>query len=166
MEFLSIIDFFSQTPTLKINKSDKYYTTFGLIISLISIMFITGSGFYFSFICFYKINYQILERLDNTLVPSFKISENKIMITLIDPLGNEFAEHDRLYDIEAKFWKIYPSSENVTKPYIDVPVINLNLDKNETFYDELKKVTRYSTKSLDFSKLDNNLFGKYGSLKG
>jgi hypothetical protein len=158
MDTLSILDFFSQTPNLKINKSDKYYTTFGLIISLISIMFITVFGFYFSFICFYKINYQILERMDNNLIPSFKIFENDIKITLNDPLGNEFEEIDRLYNIEAKFWEINPTAKTLYR-IINIPIINQTLRKNETLY-------RPTTKTFDFKNFDKILYGKYGSLKG
>ena len=168
MDILSLFDFFSQAPSLKINKSDKYYTIFGLIISFISIIFILGMGFYFSLICLQKKNFQILERNDYNLNPSFKLFDIKLMLLIVDPYGKEFEESDRLYSIDAKLWDINPSAENKSDSFnlTDIPLINRKLIKNEQFEDELKKVTYNTSKVFNNTNLDKILYGKYGNIKG
>ncbi len=167
MKYLSFIDHFSQNPSLKINNSDKYYTIFGLIISFITILSIFSTGVYYIFYCFSRSDYQILERMDHNLIPSHKIFENKISITLTNPTASQFEDAERLYSIDAKFWEINPN-EKIIYNITDIPLVNCSIYQNGPFENDFEKLsnTWNTAKCLDFSNLKKNLYGKYASLSG
>jgi len=171
MKCLSYIDFFSRTPCLKINNSDKYHTIFGLIISILTIFSISSIVIYFIFTCFSRISYQILERMDHTLIPSTKIFKNKISFTITDPLGYQFKEPDRLFSIEAKFGEVNPTARSINKNIVnftDIPLTNCSIYQNEPFKERFDNLTNVfnTSKCLDFSNLKTNLYGQYGSMSG
>ena len=169
MKNLHFIDLFSQTPGLKINKYQKYYTIFGMIISLITILSIFAVAIYYTVNIFSRINYQILERIDNKLVPSTKIFENKISFTLIDPNGFQFKEPERLFSIDAKFWEMNPNDDNGQLPYIyNIPATNCTIYQNEPFREDFDTLMNFykTSKCLDFKSLKKELYGKYASLTG
>ena len=169
MKNLHFLDLFSQTPGLKINKYQKYYTIFGMIISLITILSIFAVAIYYTVNIFSRINYQILERIDNKLVPSTKIFENKISFTLIDPNGFQFKEPERLFSIDVKFWDITPRNFNGNiSEFKNIPVTNCTIYQNEPFEANFNNLMNFykTPKCLDFKSLEKNLYGKYGSLTG
>jgi hypothetical protein len=169
MKNLHFIDFFSQTPRLKINNSDRYSTIFGMIISLITILSIFTVAIYYIVTSFSRINYQILERMDNKLVPNTKIFENKISFILADPFGKEFKEPERLFSIDAKFWEITPRNFNGNiSEFKNIPVTNCTIYQNEPFEANFNNLMNFykTPKCLDFKSLEKNLYGKYGSLTG
>ena len=172
MRNLSFLDQFSTTPGLKINGQKKYYTNFGLIISFITIVTIFALSIYYSFICLTRKYYKILERMDNNIIPNSKIFENKISFTIIDPVGNEYEDPDRLFTIDAKFWELNPSSkeDNIVNPPIisEIPLTNCTIYENPPFEIDFQRLNKLypTSKCLDFSKLKTNLYGKYASLRG
>jgi hypothetical protein len=123
---------------------------------------------------FALITYNILEsNYDNTVIPSHKIYENKISITLVDELGKEFQNHERLFSIEAKFTQIDPLAKvlNGTNDYIkNIPVTNCIDYQNENplFKKEFENLARVwpSSRCLNFENLDKKLYGRYASLSG
>ena len=169
MKVLSFLDIFSQTPGLKINKSEKYFTIFGLIISLITVMCIVATFIYYTYLCISRKNYKILERFDNNLIPSFNISENKIGLIVMDLNGKDFKDADKLYSIEAEFREIDASieKENIIQLQ-NIPVTNCSIYINEPFKSEaIRLMQRWPfSKCLDFRSLKKDLYGKYGSLTG
>jgi len=171
MKCLSFIDLFSRAPFLRINNSDKYHTIFGLIISILTILGILSIVIYFIYASFARISYQILERMDQNIIPNTKIFENKISFILTNRLGNQFEEPDRLFSIEAKFWEIYPTAKikndnliNIT----DIPLKNCSIYQNEPFKERFDNVLNFwdSAKCLDFTNLKKNLYGQFGNLSG
>ena len=172
MRNLSFLDQFSQTPGLKIKGEKKYFTNFGLIISFITIVAMLALSIYFTFICFNRKNYKILERMDNNIIPNSKIFENKISFTIIDPVGNEYEDPDRLFTIDAKFWELNPSKEddNIINPPIisEIPLTNCTIYENPPFEIDFQRLNKLypSSKCLDFSKLKINLYGEYAGLTG
>ena len=173
MNKLSFLDLFNHTPSLKINKSNSYHTIFGLIISIITLICITANFIYFTYTSFSRTNYQILERLDNNLIPTMELNKNKISFILLNALGKELSEPDRLFSIDAKFWENVVLSkngsinENITQ-IKNIPVKNCSIYQNGAFENDFVNLekTYPSSKCLDFGNLDKNLYGKYGSLKG
>jgi hypothetical protein len=173
MNKLSFLDLFNKTPSLKINKSNSYHTIFGMTISIITLICITANFIYFTLTSFSRTNYQILERIDNKIIPTMELNKNKISFTLLNALGKEFSEPDRLFSIDAKFWEIIPQSKNgsfneINTEIKNIPVKNCSIYKNGDFgNDFVNQEKRYPTsKCLDFSNFDKKLYGKYGSLKG
>jgi len=169
MKNLHFIDLFSQTPGLKINNSEKYHTVFSMIISLISILTIFTVAIYYIVTSFSRINYQILERMDNKLVPNTKIFENKISFTIMDPNGKEFKEPERLFSIDAKFWDITPQDENGNLFEIkNIPATNCTIYQNEPFEADFDNLMKFwpTSKCLDFKSLKKKLYGKFANLKG
>ena len=169
MKNFSFLDLLSKNPGLKINNSDRYYTIFGMIISLITILSIFTVAIYYIVTSFSRINYQILERIDNKLVPSTKIFENKISFTLIDPNGFQFKEPERLFSIDVKFWDITPRNFNGNiSEFKNIPVTNCTIYQNEPFEANFNNLMNFykTPKCLDFKSLEKNLYGKYGSLTG
>ena len=61
MKNLSFLDLFSQTPNLKINKKDKYFTIFSMIISLCTILSIFGIIVYYINTCVSRTKYQVFD---------------------------------------------------------------------------------------------------------
>jgi hypothetical protein len=99
-------------------------------------------------------------------VPEHEIFKNKIVLTIIDPLGNEFDEK-RLFSIDAKMWFMSPKTSKI--PIIqNIPASNCSIYINEPFPQDYVDFTeKYPTsKCLDFRNLNKTLYGKYGSLQG
>ena len=166
---MSFFDIFSPTPGLKINKEDKLTTIFGIIVSLMTILFISIITIYYSLTCFSRKNFKILERMDNKIVPTTKISENKISFIILDSDGKQFLDQERLFTIEANFWEIFPLREIEDRTVKQkIPVTNCSIYFNEPFEDDYRKalIPFPTTQCLDFKDLKKELYGTYGSIKG
>ena len=169
MKFFSFLDLFSQPPAFKINNNDKYVTIFSLIISITTILCIFGTFIYYISVSFARTNYQILERMENTIVPSTKISENKISFTILTAVGGQFKDPERLFSIEAKLWDMNEIAKKGGFPTIhDIPVTNCTIYKNAPFEEDFDDLLNYwnTSKCLNFKNLETNLYGRYASLSG
>lgn len=168
MDKLNFIDIFSQTPLLRIKNSTHFFTLFSLLVSLTTILSIFTITIYFIHSCFSRTNYQILERMEYKNIPQHKIFENKIGLTIIDPLGKEFKDHERLFSIDAKMWNMSPKKENNTPVIDNIPAVNCSIYVNEPFEKDYTDLNQNfpTSKCLDFSNLKKNLYGKYASLFG
>ena len=165
MQVLSFLDLFSQTPVLKINHGEKFTSIFGITISLLSILGILATTFYYFIQCFSRTNYKIMERTDKTITPSVKIFENKFGFYPTNAWGMPFPEHERLFSIEAKFWEMNLSKEK------RIQIHNITITNCSNYSDEPSLKTfltnlHPSFKCLDFKDMKTDLYGKYGSVKG
>jgi hypothetical protein len=169
MNKLYFLDILTTNPSLKINNSNSFHTIFGMLISIITILSITANFIYFTHTSFLRTNYQILERVENNLIPSLNLKENKISFTLLDALGTEFKESDRLFSLDAKFWEMnYYGEKGNSVDIKPIPLTNCTIYQNGSFKEDFVNLEKLypTSKCLDFNNLDKNLFGKYASLKG
>jgi hypothetical protein len=106
--------------------------------------------------------------MENAIVPSTKIFDNKISFTMLDPSGRQFKEPERLFSIDAKLWDMNQTRNGELPTVYNIPVSNCTIYKNAPFGGDFNNLTTFwqSSKCLDFKDLDTNLYGRYASLLG
>ena len=165
MKALKILDLFGQKPELKIDGNSRLITKFGAFIGFITITVLTTGisiilNDYFSFL-----SYNFNSYIDNSARPDIDLSKIKLGFHLIDGLGNQFKDRDRLYSIKATFWDIYiptlGSNETQKVEISDIPIIKFNQYKNnDLFKEEAELYTKiYNADYLDFESINKNLSG-------
>jgi len=165
MKAIKSMDLFGQTPALKIDGNNRLTTKFGAFIGFLTISaLITGISIilndYFSFL-----SYNFNSYIDNSARPDIDLSKIKLGFHLIDGLGNQFKDRDRLYSIKATYWDIYiptlGSNETQKVQISDIPIIKFNeYKKNDLFKEEAELYTKiYNADYLDFESINKNLSG-------
>lgn len=168
MKAISFLDLLSHTPNLRINNSEKYYTFFGLLISLLTIIFgILIVAFYF-INCISRKNFKILEKFDRNSIPTFDISKNLITLIPMDVYGREIEDTDRLITFEGQYRQINPRSDKGDRVINEnIPITNCSIYLDSYFKKDVAiamKNWKY-IKCLDLRNLKKKLSGKYGGLK-
>ena len=93
----------------------------------------------------------------------------KLEFHLIDDLGNQFKDRDKLYSIKATYWDIYiqtlGSNETQKVEISDIPIIKFNeYIKNNLFKKEAELYTKiYNADFLDFESINKNLSGIFNN---
>ncbi len=179
-EYLNYLDILSFSPKMKIKGNTRFVTNLGKILSIMCILSILTISFKTIMDVLYRKYFTIVYNLDNREIPKIQINESQIAINLLDPLGREIQEHDRVFFFTAKFLKIeIPNNySQTTNDYvqtylprntiIDLPLRNCSYfeyTKFPKFYETFSKVYN-SGKCIDSSNLNDPLYGKYGGTQG
>jgi hypothetical protein len=171
-KILKFFDFYSQGPTLRVNGDTRLATNFGSIISLLSLTLLF-SGLYFILNDYFSyLTFNVNSFTDNTNTPDIDLKKFKMSILLIDGQGREYENPERLFKISAAYWnvKVNPISTNsyASVGLIDIPTMKCNNYTDPTLNEEFKFYTgRYkSITCLNFDKINKNLTGIFGSVKG
>ena len=168
MNFLSILDLLSKSPSLKINNNNKFHTTFGLILSLITISTILSYAIYYMYGLIAKKKYQILERVDNTIIPNFEIFDNKIAFTITNSQGIEYKNPERLFEINAELIHYQFQPDKAFSNFTNIPLRNCSIYNQPPFqknFEDLSKVWPTS-KCLDFFDIRKDYLETEKNLKG
>ena len=164
MKALNFFDLFSQTPSLKVNGNTRLATIFGSIVGFLAIsVLITGISFilneYFS-----RLHYNLNSYTDNSARPDIDLSKFKLGFLLTDPLGNQFPDRERLFEITATFWDIHipllGDNSTQTVNISNIPKIKFNEYNNSLFNDEAELYAKlYDSDCLDLETINKNLSG-------
>ena len=180
--FIKFFDILGSKPELKINGNSRYITNIGILMGLISVFFTLILSISYILDVFSRTKFSIIYNFVNRIQPNVKLNKNQISLLLIDALGREIIDYDRVFNFNVKFWKIQvpknttatsTNSTNVTNfipvnTIIDLPLRNCS-DVNYTFYNNFYVLFSKIYKSglcVDFSSFNDTLFGEYGSTYG
>lgn len=168
MNCISLIDFLSKTPSLKINNSNKFHTTIGIIISLVTIILIASYSIYFMYNLIARKNYQILERYDNQIIPDFKIFDNKIAFTITDSLGKEYENPERLFDIEAQLRDYHYQPDREFSNFTKVSLGDCRMYNKPPFEKNFENLSNVwpTSKCINFYDVKKEYIEKNKDLKG
>ena len=128
---------------------------------------------------FSRTKFTIIYNLDNRETPNVNLKDQQIALILIDALGREIEDYERVFNFNVKHRKIeiptdFTSNKTDYSKYmpkntiIDIPLRNcteMNLPRFKEFYTAFSTVYK-SGLCLDFSSFNETLFGKYGSVEG
>ena len=178
-EFIQNLDILGYKPHIKVKGRSRYSTKFGILIGILTIITIIILTIILTIDVFSRSKYTIIYNLDSKIKPNVNLNDTQIALLLLDALGNEIQDYEKIFNFNVKYWKIeIPSdfSGNTTdyskylpkNVIIDIPLINCsysNFKKFQDFYIRFSKVYK-SGLCLDFSSLNDTLFGKYASVDG
>jgi len=172
-------DILSSKPLMKINGSPRFTTNFGIALSFICIFTILGLSLFIIIDVISRNNFTMIYNLDSRELSKVKVNETQTALLLLDSVGNELQEYDRYFNFLVKFWNITVPDRtkfaNSTKQNLlpihnimDLPLKNcskMNYKKFNSFYVDLAK-TYDTVLCIDFSSLNETLFGTYGGVHG
>ena len=167
-KLINFFDFFSQTPSLRINGEYRPFSIFGSIIGFLTITFLIGGISIFLNDYFSHLSFNVNSYTDNLAKPNIDLKNFKLAFLLVDLMGREYPDKERLFKITAKYADLYiPLSRNtsVDVNFIDIPIIKCDeYKKDELFSDKYGMYSEmWDLTCLDFSKLEKNLKGVYGN---
>ena len=168
---VKFLNLFSQVPNLRINGEIRPASIFGSIIGFLTISILISGVSFILYNYFSRLNYTINSYTDNKAKPNIDLKNFKSGFVIIDAMGLEFPEPERLFKISAKYWDIYlPVFGEDKEQEIEVtniPTIKCNQYKNNTLHkDEFDKYSKMydSMICLDIPRLNKTLKGVYGNL--
>jgi len=175
------LDILSSQPLMKINGNQKFTTKLTITLSLTCIITIIVLSLFIVLDVVSRNNFTMFYNLDNRQFSRIKVNQTQTALILFDPVGNEFAEHDRYFNFLVKFWNVtVPDKTNFendsknknffpTIKIIDLPLKNcsqMNYPKLNHVFINLSKAYK-SAQCIDFSSFNNeSLFGTYGGIHG
>ncbi len=180
-QIFNIFDILSVTPEIKVNGNSRFVTKFGILTSFLCI-FVIIIFIFFTFIdVLSRSKFSVVYNLDNREIPILSFYQSQIAILLTDPFGKEIEEFDRYFTFAAKYAKIniptnytsetseeYINNMKPTGEILDIPIKsckNMVFNKFSNFFMTFANSYK-SGLCADLSNFKENLFGKYGSLKG
>ena len=163
-KWFKFFNLFSQSPGLRINGERKPATIFGSIVGFFTISILLSAITYILFNYFSLLDYKINSYTDNLAEPNIDIKNLQLDFFIMDSLGNEIQEPERIFEISAKFWEMYVDNlaENKTQrlEITDIPKIKCN---HESANQQLRNKYKNST-CFDLSKMNKNLTGPFKNL--
>ena len=165
---LKFFNFFSQSPALRINGDRRPASIFGSIIGIFTIVGLISAIIYILFNFFSRLDFTINSYTDNSAKPNIDLKNFKLSFFITDIYGNEFQDHEKIFEISAKFWEVNPfPADNDTQKidFKNIPKIKCdrtflpNQDEKIYYKSPYKNVTCF-----DLSKLNKNLTGPMGNL--
>jgi len=165
-----VFNLFSQSPTLRINGEIRPNTIFGTIIGLITVSILTGAFTYVLHNYFSRLHFELNSYIDNSAKPEIDLENLKIGFHIIDGMGIEFSDHERLFTISAKFWEIYLPKFGENTPqkvdFMNIPIIKCNEYKNDSIHQKNfnEYAKNYNVTCLDLPSINKTLKGVYGKL--
>lgn len=172
INILKSLDFFSQSPHLRVNGRNKLATIFGSAVSIFSIIILIFGISFILYDYFFYLTYNINSYTDNTITPEIDLKALKFGLLLTNGRGEEYQNPEKLFKISAALWEIKtPILGNISDVSVslkDIPIMKCNEYKNNPILN--KEFNSYSKifdlNCLDFESLNRNLTGTFGNLKG
>jgi hypothetical protein len=169
MSFIKVFDFLSPTPSLKINKQNRFRTNIGGSFGLLSIILTISAAVYFTTLMFGRKEQNIMYNTSPRLDVVQNISDLPYMIMLQDNKFYPLDEAPRYYFIHSELWKTVKDNSTGTNQVITTRHVieheMCDLDKHFGPYKEYFKDVAYLNKHYCPVPGKNNitLFGVYGS---
>ena len=99
MKFFEVVDFLGKKPTLLIDKQASHKSFLGGILSLITLTAILFGFGYFGSILFARDTFTVVQNEILDLVQTMSISDFPIGVTIVDNLGQEMPDGDRIFEV-------------------------------------------------------------------
>jgi hypothetical protein len=132
MKWISFIDFLGTKPTLNIRGKTGYQTLFGGLLSIVVFCLLMAGAGYFINQLLSKTNFTIIQSEEYSPLGFMDWTNNEFAVTLVDRIGQQIPEADRIYSISA-FWFHYEevktssgSIMNTKMKFFDMEYCDLN----------------------------------------
>lgn len=173
---LEKLDFFSPKPEIKVNGNTRFRTSFGIITGICFLCVLLSIYSIYLYNCFYRFKKIVTYNEKRDSNPRVPLNKMKFSITLMDGYGREYSDHEKIFEISAKFWEsklVDPSKVNLE--YVDnfeygkidnIPLKKCNEFQDKNFIDSFSNLAKLkkTTKCLELDNFQKDLFGRYGSL--
>ena len=178
-DIFNYFDILSYKPEIKVKGNTRFITNIGIITGFISIFTILILSFIITSDVFSRMKFSLIYNLDNTETPIINLIQSQIALLILDPLGNEIENSERVFNFNVKYLKIeidqnYTTSNSDVKKHLpkstvfDIPLKKCSEIKHDVFpeFYYTFSIAYKSSICLDFSSFTETLFGRYGSVGG
>jgi hypothetical protein len=166
MKFLFYFDLFSQKPTLKINGDSKIKNIYVAVLGLFVIIGVLIVSIILSLDIFNKSIVNIIQNIVSNRYINITLDTSiPISIFVTDNFGEEFNDHDRIYELEARYSTYIPT--NSQNPRENLQIIKIKNTKCEykrlegdveSKYDNIYKISK-TMKCFDLKPYNIHIFG-------
>ena len=129
MGIIESLDFLGTKPTLLINRKPSCKSKLGGILSIsVTLILFTGS-IYFLNLLFFRLNFVISQSEEYLLNSRAHWEDLEVSLILLDKLGMDFAQQDRLYGVTSMLWKYVPVINEDNSVTMKMDILPVKLEK-------------------------------------
>jgi hypothetical protein len=170
-KYFEYLNLFSLTPSLMVDGKSRPFSIFGCIIGFFTLSILIFQITYIIVEYFSRLNYTHNFYIDNLSKPEINLKNFKSGFVLVNPMGLELQDRNRLFQISAIFWDFYNpkygDDRKIKIKTVNVPMIKCNQYKKDSlFYDDFKMLSEQYNhiECLDIEKINGTVHGSYGDI--